>query len=89
MQEGDELIEVNGMPMKGLDVNQVGDMITVMTGDMSFVLASDPTQEMPTPRPLNNDNDAIVVVSHDVGIQVNSSGGGGGTCTVAVVSFQT
>lgn len=38
--EGDELIEVNGHSMRGLDVNEVGDAIAAMTGNLVFVLAS-------------------------------------------------
>ena len=38
--EGDELIEVNGKSMRGLDVNEVGDTIASMNGSIVFVLAS-------------------------------------------------
>ena len=39
-REGDELIEVNGKSMRGLDVNEVGDAICAMDGTIVFVLAS-------------------------------------------------
>ena len=40
LHEGDELIEVNGRAMRGLDVNEVGDTIAGMNGTLVFVLAS-------------------------------------------------
>nr|XP_026689598.1 MAGUK p55 subfamily member 5-like isoform X1 [Ciona intestinalis] len=40
LHEGDELIEVNGKSMRGLDVNEVGDVIAGMNGTLVFVLAS-------------------------------------------------
>ena len=44
-REGDELIEVNGKSMRGLDVNEVGDTILAMNGALVFVLAS-PKQQV-------------------------------------------
>lgn len=39
-REGDEIMQVNGKSMRGLDVNEVGDAIAAMNGTLVFVLAA-------------------------------------------------
>lgn len=38
LQEGDELLEVNGIPMRGKTINEVSDLLAGMTGQLEFVL---------------------------------------------------
>ncbi|XP_015784327.1 MAGUK p55 subfamily member 5 isoform X3 [Tetranychus urticae] len=39
LHEGDEILEVNGIEMKGRNVNQVCDLLAEMTGTLTFVVA--------------------------------------------------
>ncbi|RWS06301.1 MAGUK p55 subfamily member 5-like protein [Dinothrombium tinctorium] len=39
LHEGDEVLEVNGIEMKGRNVNQVCDLLAEMTGTLTFVIA--------------------------------------------------
>ncbi|XP_074601259.1 MAGUK p55 family member stardust [Brevipalpus obovatus] len=39
LHEGDEILEVNGIEMKGRNVNQVCDLLGEMTGTLSFLIA--------------------------------------------------
>ncbi|XP_075585433.1 MAGUK p55 family member stardust isoform X2 [Dermatophagoides farinae] len=39
LHEGDEILEVNGIEMKGRNVNQVCDLLSEMTGTLTFVIA--------------------------------------------------
>lgn len=39
LHEGDEILEVNGIEMKGRNVNQVCDILSDMTGTLTFVIA--------------------------------------------------
>lgn len=39
LHEGDEILEVNGIEMKGRNVNQVCDILSEMTGTLTFVIA--------------------------------------------------
>ncbi|KAJ6222221.1 hypothetical protein RDWZM_000766 [Blomia tropicalis] len=39
LHEGDEILEVNGIEMKGRNVNQVCDLLAEMTGTLTFVIA--------------------------------------------------
>ena len=55
LHEGDEVLEVNGIEMKGRNVNQVCDILFEMTGTLTFVIAiRDPhalKTAIPTPPP--------------------------------------
>lgn len=61
LHEGDEVIEVNGRSMRGLDVNEVGDIIGAMNGTLVFVLAA-PTKPVVTNGTLTDRRDLSVVV---------------------------
>ena len=37
LHEGDEILEVNGIEMKGRNVNQVCDLLAEMTGKTTFI----------------------------------------------------
>ena len=38
LHEGDELLEVNDIPMRGKTINEVSDMLATMTGNLQFVV---------------------------------------------------
>jgi len=38
LHEGDELLEVNDVPMRGKTINEVSDMLATMTGNLQFVV---------------------------------------------------
>jgi len=38
LNEGDELLEVNGIPMRGKTINEVSDMLAAMMGQVEFVI---------------------------------------------------
>ncbi|XP_067941290.1 protein PALS1-like [Watersipora subatra] len=42
--EGDELLEVNGIPMRGKTINEVSDLLAGMTGELEFVLVPSGSQ---------------------------------------------
>nr|CAB3263937.1 MAGUK p55 subfamily member 5-like [Phallusia mammillata] len=60
LHEGDEVIEVNGRSMRGLDVNEVGDVIGSMNGTLVFVLA-DPSKPVVSNGTLTDRRDLSVV----------------------------
>jgi len=43
MREGDEVLEVNGTRVRGMNVDEVGDMVGGMSGEITFALATDPS----------------------------------------------
>jgi MAGUK p55 subfamily member 5 len=47
LREGDEVLEVNGVEMRGKSVNEVCDLLASMTGTLTFLVV--PSRE---PRPL-------------------------------------
>ena len=49
LHEGDEILEVNGIEMKGRNVNQVCDILSDMTGTLTFVIAQRETLVMDVP----------------------------------------
>ena len=62
IREGDEILEVNGRQVKGLDVNQVGDMIAALNGDLVFVIASPTQPELQSTVPQHSNNEVLNVV---------------------------
>lgn len=50
LHEGDEILEVNGIEMKGRNVNQVCDLLTEMTGTLTFVIAQRDSLVMDVPQ---------------------------------------
>nr|XP_039260629.1 MAGUK p55 subfamily member 5-like isoform X1 [Styela clava] len=55
LHEGDEILEVNGQPMRGKDVNEVGDAISGMTGLLKFLIIPAEGQLNGKPNALNID----------------------------------
>lgn len=49
LHEGDEILEVNGIEMKGRNVNQVCDILSDMTGTLTFVIAQRDSLVMDVP----------------------------------------
>ncbi|CAJ0954623.1 unnamed protein product, partial [Mesorhabditis belari] len=49
IREGDELLEINGLPLKGKTVAEVCDLMRVMSGEIRFVVS--PCSETDTPQP--------------------------------------
>jgi len=62
LHEGDELIEVNGRAMRGLEVDEVADLIAAMNGTLVFVLAAPTKNGFVTDR-----KDVTVLVSRTAG----------------------
>lgn len=52
LNEGDEILEVNGMPMRGKNINDVVDLIARMEGTLTFTLASPNYNKIPQRKPL-------------------------------------
>ncbi|XP_052275959.1 protein PALS1-like isoform X2 [Dreissena polymorpha] len=50
LHEGDEILDINGMSMKGMDINEVSDRLAEMTGTITFTIY--PCNEY-TPAPVN------------------------------------
>lgn len=38
LHEGDEILEVNDIPLRGKTINEVSDMLSSMTGELQFVV---------------------------------------------------
>lgn len=47
LHEGDEILEVNGVEMRGKSVNEVCDILSRMTGTLTFLIV--PTQVLQAP----------------------------------------
>ncbi|XP_046981287.1 protein PALS1-like [Schistocerca americana] len=50
LREGDEILEVNGIEMRGKSVNEVCDILAGMTGTLSFLVVGSSNQPPPPPR---------------------------------------
>lgn len=44
LHEGDEVLEVNGIEMRGKSVNEVCDLLSTMTGTLTFLIVPCQTQ---------------------------------------------
>ncbi|KAG5265750.1 hypothetical protein AALO_G00245980 [Alosa alosa] len=49
LQEGDEVLEINGVEIRGKDVNEVFDILAEMHGTLTFVLIPSPHTKPPPP----------------------------------------
>ncbi|KAL0967590.1 hypothetical protein UPYG_G00254160 [Umbra pygmaea] len=50
LAEGDEILEINGVPVRGMNVNQVHDLLTEMHGTLSFLLIPSSQNKTPSHR---------------------------------------
>lgn len=56
LHEGDEILEVNGLEMRGKSVNEVCDILSRMTGTLTFLIVPSLTP----PTPLSQRRDVLV-----------------------------
>ena len=55
LHEGDEILDVNGISMRGKNVNDVCDILAGMTGTLEFIISparTERAQPQPTPTPV-------------------------------------
>ncbi|KAG7246025.1 hypothetical protein CRUP_013284, partial [Coryphaenoides rupestris] len=50
LSEGDEILEINGIPVRGKHINDVHDLIQQMHGTLTFLLIPSPQSKPPPQR---------------------------------------
>lgn len=69
LHEGDEVLEVNGIEMRGKSVNEVCDLLSSMTGTLTFLIVANDSPSLRHP----SIHDTLVSLSYLISVYLRSN----------------